>query len=45
MKETYSMIIGFKDKETSLRINNQYRLCFQVKDISCFYNVEIVDYH
>lgn len=39
------MIIGFKDKETSLRINNQYRLCFRVKEINSFYDIELVDYH
>ena len=27
------------------RINSQYRLCFKVKDINSFYDVEIVDYH
>ncbi len=28
----------------SIRINRQYRICFQWQD-HCAYNVEIVDYH
>ena len=36
---------GDRIEQYSLRINNQYRICFQVRDINCFYNVEIVDYH
>lgn len=39
------LLKGDRIEQYSLRINNQYRICFQVKDINCFYNVEIVDYH
>lgn len=39
------LLKGDRIEQYSLRINNKYRICFQVKDINCFYNVEIVDYH
>ncbi|MDH5104209.1 type II toxin-antitoxin system RelE/ParE family toxin [Lacticaseibacillus rhamnosus] len=29
----------------SIRINNQFRICFQVENINEFLNVEIIDYH
>lgn len=29
----------------SIRINNQYRICFEVRDVNKFINVCIVDYH
>ena len=35
---------GNRRGQYSIRINDQYRICFIVKD-SNFYNVEIVDYH
>lgn len=47
------MIQNFKDKETqkifkrerySIRINEQWRICFEWQDGKAF-NVEIVDYH
>ena len=39
------LLQGDRFGQYSLRINSQYRLCFIVKDISSFYDVEIVDYH
>jgi proteic killer suppression protein len=35
---------GDRKGEWSLRINNQYRICFEWRDGDA-YNVEIVDYH
>lgn len=35
---------GDRKGEYSIRINNQYRICFKY-DLGNFYNVEIVDYH
>ena len=35
---------GDRKGEWSLRINSQYRVCFEWKDGDA-YNVEIVDYH
>ena len=29
----------------SIRINDQFRVCFNVEDKNSFYQVEIVDYH
>ena len=39
------LLQGNRFGQYSLRINSQYRLCFKVKDINSFYDVEIVDYH
>ena len=39
------LLQGDRFGQYSLRINSQYRLCFKVKDINSFYDVEIVDYH
>jgi toxin HigB-1 len=43
-----AMIRTFKDKEAekvfSIRINNQWRICFEWRDDGV-YDVEIVDYH
>ncbi|NVY95884.1 type II toxin-antitoxin system RelE/ParE family toxin [Lactobacillus sp. DCY120] len=36
---------GNREGQYSIRINNQYRICFNFKDRNCFYNVEITDYH
>ena len=46
------VIKNFKDEQTcgdrvgqwSIRINEQYRICFQWREIDA-YDVEIVDYH
>lgn len=35
---------GDRDGQHSIRINQQWRICFRWKDGDC-YNVEIVDYH
>lgn len=35
---------GGRKGQYSIRINNQFRICFQWKDAHA-YNVEIVDYH
>lgn len=39
------LLKGDRIDQYSLRINNQYRLCFRVKDINSFYDIELVDYH
>lgn len=38
-------IHGNREGQYSIRINNQYRICFSVKGKNEFYSVEIVDYH
>jgi len=38
------LLKGNRRGQYSIRINNQYRLCFKWKD-SSVYDVEIVDYH
>lgn len=35
---------GDRDGQYSIRINNQYRICFKI-GANNFYDVEIVDYH
>lgn len=35
---------GDRDGQYSIRINNQYRICFKFEDSNA-YDVEIVDYH
>ena len=35
---------GDREGQYSIRINDQYRICFEVEGNN-FYNVEIVDYH
>ena len=35
---------GDREGQHSIRINDQYRICFSVDD-DCFFDVEIVDYH
>ena len=35
---------GDRKDQYSIRINDQYRICFQWEDSNA-YNVEIVDYH
>ena len=37
-------LIGDREGEYSIRINNQYRICFKWNEISPF-DVEITDYH
>jgi len=37
-------LLGDKKDLYSLRINQQYRICFEWKNLSA-YNVEIIDYH
>ncbi len=36
---------GDREGQYSIRINDQYRICFSVEERNEFYNVEIVDYH
>ncbi len=36
---------GDREGQYSIRINNQYRICFSIEGQNEFYNVEIVDYH
>lgn len=36
---------GDREGQYSIRINNQYRICFTIGEKFDFYNVEIVDYH
>ena len=36
---------GDREGQYSIRINNQYRICFTIKGRNDFYKVEIVDYH
>ena len=36
---------GDREGQYSIRINDQYRICFSVKEKNNFYSVEIVDYH
>ena len=36
---------GERDGQYSIRINDQYRICFSVSGACDFYDVEIVDYH
>ena len=36
---------GDRDGQYSIRINDQYRICFSVSGSYDFYDVEIVDYH
>lgn len=38
------LLHGNRSGQYSIRINNQYRVCFNVLDNN-FFNVEIVDYH
>lgn len=37
-------LYGDREGQYSIRINNQYRICFEWQDKDAF-NVEIVDYH
>ena len=34
-----------REGQYSIRINDQYRICFSIEEKNEFYNVEIVDYH
>lgn len=36
---------GEREGQYSIRINNQYRICFTLGEKCDFYDVEIVDYH
>ncbi|MBA1392883.1 type II toxin-antitoxin system RelE/ParE family toxin [Lactobacillus sp. XV13L] len=36
---------GYGTKKYSIRINNQYRVCFQIEGENEFVNVKIIDYH
>ena len=36
---------GDREGQYSIRINDQYRICFSVEGRNEFYHVEIVDYH
>ena len=38
------LLSGNREGQYSIRINDQYRICFRVEG-NDFYNVEIVDYH
>ena len=39
------LLHGDREGQYSIRINDQYRICFSVKEKNNFYAVEIVDYH
>lgn len=36
---------GDRAGQYSIRINAQYRICFNLKNVNDFYDLEIVDYH
>lgn len=36
---------GNREGQYSIRINDQYRICFSVEGKNSFHSVEIVDYH
>ncbi|MFT9003097.1 MAG: type II toxin-antitoxin system RelE/ParE family toxin [Liquorilactobacillus hordei] len=36
---------GDREGQYSIAINNQYRICFKLKNENDFHDVEIVDYH
>ena len=36
---------GEREGQYSIRINDQYRICFSIKEKNSFYELEIVDYH
>lgn len=36
---------GDRKNEYSIRVNDQYRVCFKWDDLGIVYDVEIVDYH
>lgn len=38
------LLHGDREGQYSIRINDQYRICFSMKSKD-FYNVEIIDYH
>ncbi len=38
-------LYGDREGQYSIRINDQYRICFSVEGQNEFYNVEIADYH
>lgn len=39
------LLHGDREGQYSIRINDQFRVCFNVEDKNSFYQVEIVDYH
>ena len=39
------LLHGDREGQYSIRINDQFRVCFTVKDKNSFNQVEIVDYH
>ncbi len=39
------LLHGNREGQYSIRINDQFRVCFNVEDKNSFYQVEIVDYH
>ncbi|PAK80084.1 type II toxin-antitoxin system RelE/ParE family toxin [Lentilactobacillus parakefiri] len=38
-------LVGNREGQQSVRINNQYRICFSIENTNDFTHVEIVDYH
>ena len=36
---------GDREGQYSIRINDEYRICFSIAQTNCVYDVEIVDYH
>ena len=40
----FEALTGDRGGQSSIRVNHQWRLCFEWKDVDA-YNVEIVDYH
>ena len=39
------LLHGNREGQYSIRINDQFRVCFNVEDKNSFFEVEIVDYH
>ncbi|KRL03886.1 type II toxin-antitoxin system RelE/ParE family toxin [Liquorilactobacillus hordei] len=38
-------LVGNREGQYSIAINDQYRICFTLEDVNNFCDVEIVDYH
>ena len=39
------LLHGDREGQYSIRINDQYRVCFSIEGRNDFYGIEIVDYH
>ncbi|MFT8556600.1 type II toxin-antitoxin system RelE/ParE family toxin [Liquorilactobacillus hordei] len=38
-------LVGDREGQYSIAINNQYRICFTLENVNDFCDVEIIDYH